>query len=114
MDKRKTYFLDFDGTLVYQKSYEQNEDIILPGTIDFFNNVVKEYDFVIITTARDKSHKNRIEKFMRSFGLKCDLVICGISPGKRILINDKKPDGTKTAFSLNLERDKGLTIKDFK
>lgn len=115
IDKRKTYFLDFDGTIVYHKCHKQEEDIVLPGTIDFFTNTVRESDFVIITTARDESHKNRIKKFMKSSGFKCDLVICGISSGERILINDKKPDGTKTAFSLNLQRDKGLsTIKDFK
>jgi hydroxymethylpyrimidine pyrophosphatase-like HAD family hydrolase len=112
MDKRKTWFLDFDGTIVYQKSYLKDEDYILPKTIDFFTNFIKENDFVIITTGREEHHKERIEKFMRSFGLKCDLIICGLPTGIRILVNDMKPDGTKTAQSHNLERDQGLNFED--
>lgn len=112
MDKRKTWFLDFDGTIVYQKSYLKEDDHILPKTLDFFNNSIKEDDFVIITTGREEHHKDRIEKFMKSFGLKCDLVICGIPTGSRIIINDKKPDGTKTAFSHNVVRDEGINFED--
>lgn len=110
MDTRKTWFLDFDGTIVYQKSYLKDEDYILPSTIDFFTNVVKENDFVIITTGREEHHKERIKKFMKGFGLKCDLIICGLPTGLRILVNDMKPDGTKTAKSYNLERDAGINL----
>jgi hypothetical protein len=110
MDTRKTWFLDFDGTIVYQKSYLKDEDYILPSTIDFFTNVVKETDFVIITTGREEHHKERIEKFMKGFGLKCDMIICGLPTGLRILVNDMKPDGTKTAKSYNLERDAGINL----
>jgi hypothetical protein len=76
------------------------------------NKSIKENDFVIITTGREEHHKKRIEKFMKSFGLKCDLVICGIPTGARILINDKKPDGSMTAFSHNLTRDKGINLEE--
>lgn len=113
MDKRKTWFLDFDGTIVYQKSYREEIDYILPSTIDFFNNTIKESDFVIITTGREESHKKRIEKFMNSFGLKYDLILCGLPTGVRIVVNDKKPDGTKTALSHNVTRDEGLNFEDF-
>jgi hypothetical protein len=112
MDKRKTWFLDFDGTIVYQKSYLEEEDYILPTTIDFFTNVVRDNDFVIITTGREKHHEERIEKFMRSFGLKCDMIICGLPTGVRVLVNDMKPDGTKTAYSYNLVRDDGMNFEE--
>ncbi len=113
MDTRKTWFLDFDGTIVYQKSYLKDEDYILPTTIDFFTNAVKENDFVIITTGREEYHKERIEKFMKYFGLKCDLIICGLPTGVRILVNDMKPDGSITALSHNLVRDKGIDFEKF-
>jgi hypothetical protein len=108
-DQRKTWFLDFDGTLVAQKSHRGDKDQILPGTKDFFSNVVKENDFVIITTAREGGeHKKRIDLFMKAHGLKCDMIICDLPSGPRLVINDKKPDGSKTAYSFNLERDSGI------
>jgi len=114
IDKRKTWFLDFDGTIVYQKSYLKDEDYILPTTLDFFNDNIKENDFVVITTGREEYHKERIKKFMKSFGLKCDIIICGLPTGVRIIINDTKPDGTKTAFSHNVTRDEGiLNLENF-
>jgi len=108
-DNRRTWFLDFDGTIVYQKSYLSDEDHILPSTIEFFSSVVKKDDFVIITTGREEEHRDRIKEFMSSYGLKCDHIICGLPTGLRIVINDQKPDGTKTAHSLNVVRDEGIT-----
>jgi hypothetical protein len=84
------------------------KDHILPGTKEFFDKAVKQDDFVVITTARDEGYRERIIRFMRANKLKCDMVLCGLPSGPRILINDKKPDGTKTAYSLNLRRDRGI------
>lgn len=109
---KKTWLLDFDGTLVEHKSYFSKEDTILPKTIDFFNKVIKEDDYVIITTARPSNHKERIVNFLNNNSLRFDEVICGLPTGPRILINDKKTDGTKTAYSFNLERDKGINIQE--
>lgn len=105
----KTWFIDFDGTLVFQNSHMSDEDKILPGTKEFFKNIVKETDYVIITTARNSlDHKERIANFLRSNNIKYDLIICDIPTGPRVLINDKKPDGTLTAYSFNLNRDEGI------
>lgn len=107
-DQRKTWFLDFDGTLVEQKSHYGDKDYILPKTKDFFRKIVKDNDFVVITTARNDDHKDRIALFMQTHGLKCDMIMCGLPAGPRFVINDKKPDGTETAYSLNLTRDLGI------
>jgi hypothetical protein len=108
-DQRKTWFLDFDGTLVAQKSHHGDVDYILPGTKEFFANTVKDDDFVIVTTAREGDvHKERIALFMKTHGLKCDMIICDIPSGPRVVVNDKKPDGSETAYSFNLERDSGI------
>lgn len=112
MESPKTWFIDFDGTLVLQKSHLSDEDYILPGTKDFFEKVVQQNDVVVITTGRnEKEHKERISNFLTKHGIKFDIIICGITTGKRILINDKKPDGTLTAYSHNLVRDKGIDIE---
>jgi hydroxymethylpyrimidine pyrophosphatase-like HAD family hydrolase len=110
MNLPKTWFIDFDGTLVHHKSHHSDEDFILEGTKDFFKENVKEEDVVVITTAREHFHKERIEKFLEKNEIKYNLVLCGLNSGARILINDKKPDGTITAYAYNLERDKGIKI----
>lgn len=112
-DQRKTWFIDFDGTLVYQKSHLSEEDQILPSTLEFFQRIVKEEDCVVVTTARSENdHKERIRSFMDSNNLKCDFILCGVTSGIRILINDKKPDGSTTAYSLNTVRDQGINIEE--
>jgi len=112
-DNRKTWFLDFDGTLVAQKSYHGDVDEILPTTIDFFNTIIKNDDFVIITTGREEAnHKKRIEGFMKKFNLRYDLIICNLPTGPRIVINDTKPDGSITAYSYSIQRDKGINLEE--
>lgn len=114
MDAPRTWFVDFDGTLVTQKSHMSETDTILDGTKAFFSEVVGELDHVIITTARTCSDKERIERFLESHGIRFDHVICGLPTGARMLVNDKKTDGTLTAFAFNLERDKGIDNEIFK
>lgn len=104
----RTWFIDFDGTLVTQRSHMSETDTILEGTKAFFEDVVDELDHVVITTARTCEDKDRIERFLESHGIRFDLVICGLPTGPRMLVNDKKTDGTLTAFAFNLERDKGI------
>ena len=110
----RTWFIDFDGTLVAQRSHMLEKDIILESTKEFFEKVIAEEDHVVITTARTCEDKERIEKFLSSNGLKFNLIVCGLPTGKRMLINDKKTDGTLTAFAFNLERDKGIDHEMFK
>lgn len=114
MRQPRTWFIDFDGTLVTQRSHMLEEDIILDGTKEFFGRVVAEEDHVIITTARTCDDKERIERFLEYHGLKFDLVVCGLPTGVRMLVNDKKTDGSLTAFAFNLERDKGIDHEMFK
>ena len=112
LDSRKTWFLDFDGTLVEHRSHYSDKDYILPATKEFFSASIKENDFVIITTARNgDEHKERIAMFMDAHGLKYDVILCDLPSGVRILVNDQKPDGSTTAIAVNLKRDKGIEEK---
>lgn len=114
MESPNTWFIDFDGSLVLQKSHLSDEDYILPGTKEFFSKVVKENDMVIITTGRnEEEHRDRIAAFLNRHNIKFDRIICGITTGKRILINDKKPNGSLTAYSYNLTRDAGIDSSIF-
>ncbi len=102
----KTWFLDFDGTLVYHKSHLVDEDIILPKTQLFFDSIVGSGDIVVITTARTKEdYGDRVEKFMAKHNFKYHAIVYGVSTGPRILVNDLKSDGSKRAYAINVTRD---------
>jgi hypothetical protein len=48
------------------------------------------------------------EKQLAEAGVFYDQLVMGITSGKRYLINDKKADGERTAFSINLNRNEGI------
>lgn len=45
---------------------------------------------------------------LESLGIFYDQLIMGIGGGSRVLINDRKPDGSDTAFSYNVDRNYGI------
>ena len=113
INKPKTIFCDLDGTLVKHSNpiQIQNPDLILevlPGA----HKALMEWDskgyHVVITTGRKESARESTIKQMQRAGIIYDQLIMGFGGGDRILINDKKPDGRITAYSLNLERNKGV------
>jgi len=103
INEPKTWFIDLDGTLVIHNGYQNGGDLLLDGVEDFFKSLPKE-DFVIITTARKKEFKKKTIKFLKKNNIRYNQIIFGLPTGERILINDKKPDGTKTAYSINVNR----------
>lgn len=111
-DTRKTWFLDFDGTLVEQRSYLADSDYVLKDTFRLFEELIMDDDFVVITTGREEHHRSRIESFMNKHGFRFDLIVCGLPTGPRIVVNDTKPDGTKTAYAFNATRDQGVSLED--
>ena len=46
---------------------------------------------------------------MRDLGIIYDELIMGLSNGERIIINDKKPDGTETCRSFSPARNIGIS-----
>ena len=82
----KTWFIDFDGTLVAQKSHMSKEDYILPGVKDFFQKIKKD-DVVVITTAREEfEHKVRVENFLKKNNLRFDIILCGLPLDQGLLL----------------------------
>jgi len=106
-DLSKTWIFDLDGTLVKHNGYKNGEEQLLPGVKEFFSKISKD-DKVIILTARDKEYQEITEKFLTENNIRFDYIIYGLPIGERILFNDKKPSGLKTAYAYNLERDGGL------
>ena len=104
----KTWIFDLDGTLVIHNGYKCGEDTLLPGIKDFFHNNVTDTDYVLITTARHSEFKGIAEKCFLENQIRYNKIIYDMPNGERILMNDIKPSGLKTAYSYNLDRDIGL------
>ena len=110
--KRKTIFIDIDGTLFYHKDnlYHMAKDVpvLLDGTIEkFLEWRTKEY-CIVLTTARPEGCRLATEEQLRNAGIFYDQLVMGLPAGPMVLINDIKPDGTLTAEAVNLVRNQGI------
>ena len=106
-DLNKTWIFDLDGTLLKHNGYKYGGDVLLPGVSEFFKTIPKD-DKIIILTARSSENSKETEKFLSENQIHFDYIIYDLPIGERILVNDEKPSGLKTAYAYNLIRDKGL------
>lgn len=106
-DLGHTWLIDLDGTIVEHNGYLSGEDRLLNGVKEFWNKIPSD-DYVIITTGRNEKYREITLNFLKKHKLRVDLAIFGLPVGERIVINDIKPGGLKTAIAWNVERNKGL------
>lgn len=106
-----TWFIDLDGTILNHNGYITGEEYLLPGVKELWAAIPKD-DFIVITTGREEEHKKSSLKILEENGLRYDHVIFGLPLGERIVVNDLKPEGLKTAIAWNVERNKGFTNGD--
>ena len=104
----KTWFIDIDGTIVKHNGYKSGEDFFLEGSMNFLNNIPKN-DKIVFTTARGIEYKEFTENFLLQNNIRYDHILYDLPTGERIVINDKKPNGLKMSYSINLERDEGMS-----
>ncbi len=102
-----TWIFDLDGTLVKHNGYKTGEDEFLPGSLDFLRSI-PDGDFIIILTAREENSRAITESFLRAHNIRYNILLFAIPMGERILFNDSKPSGLKTAYAVECIRDKGL------
>lgn len=106
----KTWIFDVDGTIVRHNGYlTEKGDELLPGVRDFFDQI-PDNDMIILLTARRREFVSKLREFLKGQGIKFDYILSDIPQGERILINDVKPSGLKTALSVNKVRDAPLDI----
>ena len=90
----------------------RGEDVLLPGVREFWQQI-PDTDVVILLTSRSEAQGGVTRAALQRFGLRYDRVIFGLPFGERVLINDEKPSGLKTAYGINLPRDVGLVNLTF-
>lgn len=103
----KTWFIDIDGTLFKHNQYKERKDEILEGVLNFFNKI-PDTDYIILCTARQKKYESQTKKALKNYNIKYNKIIFDLPHGERIVINDTKPRGLKTAIAINIKRDVGL------
>lgn len=102
----KTWIFDIDGTIVKHNGYKiDGVDTFLDGAKEFLQNI-PETDMVIFLTARKKEYAELTEQFLAENNIRYDTIIYEAPYGERILVNDSKPSGLKTAIALCTERDR--------
>jgi hypothetical protein len=103
----KTWFIDVDGVLVKHNGHLEGNEQWLEGSLEFLSHLSQEDKIILTTSRQEKDLKNLREK-LEAKGIKIDLMITELGHGERIIINDKKISGLRTAFSISLDRDLGM------
>jgi hypothetical protein len=100
-----TWFLDLDGTLVKHNGHlTDGHDTLLPGADNLLAQIPAE-DLVVIITSRSEAHRALTEEFLAGAGIRYDHIIFGAPFGERIVVNDDKPSGLRTAIAVGVVRD---------
>ena len=106
----KTWIFDADGTIVKHNGYLiDGYDTLLDGVKEFWLRL-NPNDSVIILTSRKEEAVESLKECLRNNNLRYDHLLCNLPMGERILVNDKKPSGLKTAYSIDKERDEKLVV----
>lgn len=106
----KTWIFDVDGTLVIHNGHLRPEgDELLPGVKDFFAKIPNT-DTIILLTARQCTELPLLEAFLQREGIRYNAILGDLPQGERILVNDTKPSGFTTAYSINKKRNEKLQI----
>ena len=107
----KTWILDLDGTIVKHNGYKiDGKDTLLDGAKQFLEQIPK-MDKVVFFTSRSKEIAELTESFLESQEIRYDVIIYDVPYGERILINDRKPSGLRTAIAINTIRDEFMNIE---
>jgi hypothetical protein len=102
-----TWLIDVDGTVCRHNGHLTGEDDVLPGVTELWARIPPG-DVIIILSARDERYRQSTVAALAHRGLRVDHALFGLPVGERILINDAKPSGLKTAIAVNVARDMGL------
>lgn len=105
----KTWILDLDGTVVKHNGYLLDGfDSWLPGAKEFLLGI-PDTDMLVFITSRKEEYREVTEQFLREHGIRYTSLLFEAPYGERILINDRKRSGLRTALAVNTERDKFCT-----
>jgi len=103
-----TIICDIDGCLIeHQDIYKEVKP--LEGTLQKMKEWDRKGYNIILTTGRRESSRQITEKELSKAGICYDVLVMGLGPYPRVLINDA-PEGSDkvTAKAITLSRNKGI------
>jgi hydroxymethylpyrimidine pyrophosphatase-like HAD family hydrolase len=92
--RKKTYFIDLDGTLLFKNEFLTRQDwankdiMTCKGAVAWVNSLEKAGHKIILVTARKESHRKVTEELLLTLGFCWDLLIMGCTNGERVIVND--------------------------
>lgn len=101
----KTWFIDIDGVIFLHNGYLHEKDGLVDGVKEFLDRISPN-DYIILTSAREKKFLVKTKIMLKRHSIRYDQIIFDLPKGERILVNDIKPGGLRTAFAINTKRDK--------
>jgi hypothetical protein len=107
----KTWFIDLDGTIFRHNEYLDIKGGIqrpLPHALKFLRSIPKQ-DTVVFTTGRKEKYRAYTIRCLKQAKIRFDHLIMGLPRGTRIIINDEKEDGRKTAIGITVARNGRLS-----
>ena len=112
MEKKKTYFVDIDGTIfLYRKfdTYLTTEAQVIKKSKNFLQQVRDEGHMIVLTTARPEYLREHTALELNKNGIPFHQLVMGIERGPRYLINDMDPNSPgERAIAINIIRDGGI------
>ena len=102
-----TWLIDVDGVIVPHNGHLRGAETLLPGVRELWATIPAG-DHIVLLSARGEEHRAATLALMAAQGLRVDHTLFGLPAGERILINDTKPGGLRTALAVNVVRDAGL------
>jgi len=107
-DLPKTWLIDIDGVIFPHNGYlDSASETPLPGVLDFFRQLPDD-DEVMLLSARAECYRQQTEDELARWGIRFSVLLLGLPVGERILINDEKPRGLRTAWAVTVPRDAGI------
>ena len=102
-----TWLIDLDGVVCPHNGHLRGDESLLAGVREFWA-AIPAGDCVVLLSARGSEHRSAALALLAAEGLRVDHALFGLPHGERILINDAKPSGLRTALAVNVVRDVGL------
>lgn len=111
MEKKKTIFVDIDGTIFKYRKFDTMEStpaVINWGVVKYLQAMNDEGHMIVLTSARPESMYKFTADEMNHNNIPFSRMVLGIERGPRILINDLDPEVDEPrAICYNLPRDAG-------
>lgn len=113
---KKTLLVDCDGTILkHQGNLDKMLEVAEPifGVPECLKSLRATGWYIVITTARPEWSRYKTMEQLDRNGIVYDQLVMGLPTGKRVVLNDAKPDIPVMAEAHTLVRDKGFAHLDF-